>query len=119
MSVGIGVCNALERPLRDLILSINFYQDHHNGVNNYRLDTRLSTAGANKVMLPIVRINRIYLFIIEILIDKMNVFFYSSKNTDALITSVELYSSPLDNTRWTYNAVAVNRHPGRQPCAPN
>lgn len=54
VSVGIGVCNALERPLRDLILSINFYQDHHNGVNNYRLDTRLSTAGANKVMLPVL-----------------------------------------------------------------
>ncbi|XP_043670547.1 protein brunelleschi [Vespula pensylvanica] len=52
VNIGIGVCNALEHPLSDLILSINFYQDHHNGVNNYQLDTRLSIAGANKVMLP-------------------------------------------------------------------
>ncbi|KOX80449.1 Trafficking protein particle complex subunit 9 [Melipona quadrifasciata] len=52
VSVGIGICNALEHPLSDLMLSINFYQDHHNGVNNYQLETRLSIAGANKVMLP-------------------------------------------------------------------
>ncbi|CAK9819366.1 Protein brunelleschi [Anthophora quadrimaculata] len=51
VSVGIGICNALEHPLSDLMLSINFYQDHHNGVNNYQLETRLSIAGANKVML--------------------------------------------------------------------
>ncbi|XP_070171245.1 protein brunelleschi [Polyergus mexicanus] len=52
ISVGVGVCNALEHPLSDLTLSINFYQDHHNGVNNYQLETRLSIAGTNKVMLP-------------------------------------------------------------------
>ncbi|XP_003400188.1 protein brunelleschi isoform X1 [Bombus terrestris] len=52
VSVGIGICNALEHPLSDLMLTINFYQDHHNGVNNYQLETRLSIAGANKVMLP-------------------------------------------------------------------
>ncbi|XP_034178106.2 trafficking protein particle complex subunit brun [Osmia lignaria lignaria] len=52
VSLGIGICNALEHPLSDLMLSINFYQDHHNGVNNYQLETRLSIAGANKVMLP-------------------------------------------------------------------
>lgn len=56
ISIGVGVCNALENPLRDLTLSINFYQDHHNGVNNYRLDTRLSIAGSNKVLLPLVNI---------------------------------------------------------------
>ena len=54
VSVGVGVSNALENPLRNLTLSINLYQDHHNGVNNYRLDTRVSIAGANKVMLPTV-----------------------------------------------------------------
>lgn len=57
ISVGVGVCNALEHPLSDLTLSINFYQDHHNGVNNYQLETRLSIAGANKVMLPTVSHN--------------------------------------------------------------
>lgn len=57
ISVGVGVCNALEHPLSDLTLSINFYQDHHNGVNNYQLETRLSIAGTNKVMLPAVSYN--------------------------------------------------------------
>ncbi|XP_076645685.1 trafficking protein particle complex subunit brun isoform X2 [Halictus rubicundus] len=61
VNVGIGICNALEHPLADLILSINFYQDHHNGVNNYQLETRLSIAGANKVMLPVLQeYGRIY-----------------------------------------------------------
>lgn len=54
VSIGVGVSNALEQTLSELILSINFYQDHHNGVQNYRLDTRLSIAGANKVILPAV-----------------------------------------------------------------
>lgn len=61
VSVGIGICNALEHPLSDLMLSINFYQDHHNGVNNYQLETRLSIAGANKIMLPALQeYGRIY-----------------------------------------------------------
>lgn len=54
VSIGVGICNAMENSLHDLMLTINFYQDHQNGVNNYRLDTRLSIAGANKVMLPTV-----------------------------------------------------------------
>ncbi|KZC10481.1 Protein brunelleschi [Dufourea novaeangliae] len=61
VNVGIGICNALKHPLSDLILSINFYQDHHNGVNNYQLETKLSIAGANKVMLPALQeYGRIY-----------------------------------------------------------
>ncbi|KAG8230131.1 hypothetical protein J437_LFUL010623 [Ladona fulva] len=36
-----------------LALSLRFFQDHRNGVSNYRLDTRLATAGAvNRVPLP-------------------------------------------------------------------
>lgn len=54
VNVGVAVSNALENPLKNLMLSINLYQDHHNGVNNYRLDTRVSIAGANKVLLPTV-----------------------------------------------------------------
>ncbi|KAK0077256.1 hypothetical protein PV325_004208 [Microctonus aethiopoides] len=52
VNIGVTVYNALEQPLTNLNLSINFYQDYHNGVNNYRLDTRLSIAGANKITLP-------------------------------------------------------------------
>ncbi|XP_066993209.1 protein brunelleschi [Anabrus simplex] len=52
LQLGITVFNFLERPLWQVALSIQFYQDHQNGVNNYRLDTRLATAGAPKVILP-------------------------------------------------------------------
>ncbi|XP_046397297.1 protein brunelleschi isoform X2 [Ischnura elegans] len=39
--------------LPKLALSLRFFQDHRNGVNNYLLDTRLATAGAvNRVPLP-------------------------------------------------------------------
>lgn len=62
ISIGVGVCNALDNPLRDLTLSINFYQDHHNGVNNYRLDTKLSIAGSNKFLLPSVNIRILIIF---------------------------------------------------------
>lgn len=48
IALGISISNNLERPLRQLILDIQFYQDHQNGINNYRLDTRLATVGATK-----------------------------------------------------------------------
>ncbi|XP_044738688.1 protein brunelleschi [Chrysoperla carnea] len=52
ITLGIQISNNLERPLRQLTLDIQFYQDHQNGINNYRLDTRLATIGATKVLLP-------------------------------------------------------------------
>lgn len=48
LSIGITVTNILECPLRQLTMTIQFYQDHQNGVNNYRLETRLAVAGATK-----------------------------------------------------------------------
>lgn len=54
VSVGVRLTNAFENPLKNLILSISLYQDHYNGVSNYRLDARVCIAGANKVMLPTV-----------------------------------------------------------------
>lgn len=52
LQLGISVCNFLERSLRQVCLAVQFYQDHQNGVNNYRLETRLASAGASKVLLP-------------------------------------------------------------------
>ncbi|CAG5074038.1 Similar to brun: Protein brunelleschi (Drosophila melanogaster) [Cotesia congregata] len=52
VSIGVGVCNALERPLSNLCLTIDFYQDYQNGTCNYKLDNLLAIAGASKVMLP-------------------------------------------------------------------
>ncbi|KAK9709008.1 Transport protein Trs120 or TRAPPC9, TRAPP II complex subunit [Popillia japonica] len=48
----IKVSNCLERPLRQLTMTIQFYQDYQNGVCSYKLETRLATAGATKVSLP-------------------------------------------------------------------
>ncbi|XP_008555730.1 protein brunelleschi [Microplitis demolitor] len=52
VSIGVGVCNSLERPLSNLCLTIEFYQDYQNGTCNYKLDNLLAIAGASKVMLP-------------------------------------------------------------------
>ncbi|KDR24045.1 NIK- and IKBKB-binding protein-like protein [Zootermopsis nevadensis] len=55
LQLGISVHNFLERSLWQVCLAVQFYQDHQNGVNNYRLETRLANAGASKVLLPEVR----------------------------------------------------------------
>jgi hypothetical protein len=55
LHLGISVHNFLERSLWQVCLAVQFYQDHQNGVNNYRLETRLASAGASKVLLPEVR----------------------------------------------------------------
>lgn len=57
LQLGITVQNFLDRPLRNMILKIQYYQDHQNGVNNYRLETRLASTGADRVQLPEVRYN--------------------------------------------------------------
>jgi hypothetical protein len=55
LQLGISVHNFLERSLWQVCLAVQFYQDHQNGVNNYRLETRLASAGVSKVILPEVR----------------------------------------------------------------
>lgn len=52
LQLGISVHNFLERSLWHVCLAVQFYQDHQNGVNNYRLETRLASAGASRVILP-------------------------------------------------------------------
>nr|XP_013189816.1 unnamed protein product [Amyelois transitella] len=51
LSLGVAVSNHLQRPLRKLCLSVQFYQDYNNGELSYKLDSRLATAGNNKVVL--------------------------------------------------------------------
>lgn len=48
MQLHVSVSNCLERPIRQLNLSIQFYQDYQNGTCNYKLESRLATAGATK-----------------------------------------------------------------------
>lgn len=48
-------------------MTIQFYQDYQNGVCNYRLDTRLATAGATKLV-PIYNIKLILLIFFLLLL---------------------------------------------------
>ncbi|KAF4517508.1 hypothetical protein B566_EDAN006509 [Ephemera danica] len=50
ISLAVQVRNKLPRALRDLTLALAMYQDHQNGVRNYRLETRLAIAGASSVL---------------------------------------------------------------------
>lgn len=48
VKIGVSIENHLQKPLTHLSLSVSFYQDHQNGVNDYRLETRVACTGANK-----------------------------------------------------------------------
>ncbi|XP_053610845.1 protein brunelleschi [Plodia interpunctella] len=52
LSLGVAVSNHLQRPLKKLCISVQFYQDYNNGELSYKLDSRLATAGNNKVVVP-------------------------------------------------------------------
>lgn len=44
----MSVANSLQTCLKDVTLSVQFYQDYNNGTLNYRMDTRLAVSGASK-----------------------------------------------------------------------
>lgn len=48
LQLNVCVSNCLEKPLRQLNLAVQFYQDYQNGCCNYKLDSMLATAGATK-----------------------------------------------------------------------
>ncbi|KAF2898541.1 hypothetical protein ILUMI_07633 [Ignelater luminosus] len=52
LNVCVNISNSLEKPLRQLMLTIQFYQDHQNGTHNYRLETRVVIVGGAKKLLP-------------------------------------------------------------------
>jgi hypothetical protein len=47
ITIGIVISNNQATPLHNLILSVQFYQDYQNGMQNYRLETRTCTTGPN------------------------------------------------------------------------
>lgn len=49
--LGFNMINSLSWSLRDLELSVHFFQDHQNGATNYQLDTRIACSGATSVHL--------------------------------------------------------------------
>ncbi|XP_074037146.1 trafficking protein particle complex subunit brun [Leptinotarsa decemlineata] len=52
LDLKMSIANSLEKTLRQLTLSVQFYQDYENGTLNYRMDTRLAIAGSTKKVLP-------------------------------------------------------------------
>lgn len=44
----MSVANSLPNCLKDVTLSVQFYQDYNNGTLNYRTDARLAVSGASK-----------------------------------------------------------------------
>lgn len=47
ITIGIIISNNQATPLHNLVLSVQFYQDYQNGMQNYRLETRTCTTGPN------------------------------------------------------------------------
>ncbi|XP_066262236.1 protein brunelleschi [Euwallacea similis] len=54
MELHMSIANSLETSLKELTLSVQFYQDYNNGTLNYRMDTRLAISGASKKLLSIL-----------------------------------------------------------------
>ncbi|CAH1163945.1 unnamed protein product [Phaedon cochleariae] len=54
LELKMSIVNSLEKTLRQLTLSVQFYQDYENGSLNYRMDTRLAVAGSTKKILSVL-----------------------------------------------------------------
>jgi hypothetical protein len=52
ISLEVRICNNSSVVLNQLILSIQFYQDYQNGIQNYRLETRVTMSGPNYKFIP-------------------------------------------------------------------
>lgn len=44
----INLTNQSLHPLKNLVLTIKFYQDYLNGIENYNLETRVAISGPNR-----------------------------------------------------------------------
>uniref|UniRef100_A0A182RGD0 NIK and IKK(beta) binding protein n=1 Tax=Anopheles funestus TaxID=62324 RepID=A0A182RGD0_ANOFN len=52
LSFSISICNLSASVLHQVQLSVQFYQDYQNGVQNYRLETRVTMSGPNHILIP-------------------------------------------------------------------
>lgn len=50
----INLTNQSLHPLKNLVLTIKFYQDYLNGIENYNLETRVAISGPNRITIPIL-----------------------------------------------------------------
>ncbi|KAH8419358.1 hypothetical protein KR222_006517 [Zaprionus bogoriensis] len=52
--LSIKLTNQSLQPLKNLVLTIKFYQDYLNGMENYNLETRVAISGPNRITIPIL-----------------------------------------------------------------
>ncbi|ALC40308.1 bru [Drosophila busckii] len=52
--LSITLTNQSLQPLKNLVLTIKFYQDYLNGMENYNLETRVAISGPCRVTIPIM-----------------------------------------------------------------
>uniref|UniRef100_A0A1L8DWH3 Putative targeting complex trapp subunit n=1 Tax=Nyssomyia neivai TaxID=330878 RepID=A0A1L8DWH3_9DIPT len=52
VTIGVSIINLSPQPLHRLTISIQFYQDYQNGMQNYRLETRIIMSGPNEILIP-------------------------------------------------------------------
>ncbi|CAD7080031.1 unnamed protein product [Hermetia illucens] len=57
VALNVTVCNLSQAPLRQLALTVQFYQDYQNSVHNYHLDTRVAMSGPNQTLIPLLQQN--------------------------------------------------------------
>lgn len=72
LELQVSVSNSLECVLRQVTLSIQFYQDYQNGTLNYKLDSRLATAGATKYVSNRIKLNFKCFFVFRVLLPDLN-----------------------------------------------
>lgn len=48
--LSIKLTNQSLQPLKNLVLTIKFYQDYLNGMENYNLETRVAISGPNRCL---------------------------------------------------------------------
>ncbi|EDW02773.1 protein brunelleschi [Drosophila grimshawi] len=52
--LSISLTNQSLQPLKNLVLTIKFYQDYLNGMENYNLETRVAISGPNRITIPVL-----------------------------------------------------------------
>ncbi|EDW64359.1 protein brunelleschi [Drosophila virilis] len=52
--LSINLTNQSLQPLKNLVLTIKFYQDYLNGIENYNLETRVAISGPNRITIPVL-----------------------------------------------------------------
>lgn len=53
-ALSINLTNQSMQPLKNLVLTIKFYQDYLNGMENYNLETRVAISGPNRITIPVL-----------------------------------------------------------------